>query len=112
DLLIAWTLRVQFVGAIEAVAARNVVERDDTIARLEFRDTRARLHHNARRLMTVDPRRGKQIVLDLLQVGVTYAARLHANQYLAASDVRRRNLFDRYLAVAAVHCGPHGGRNR
>ena len=64
--------------------------------------------HHTRRLMSINARRRKQVVLDLLQIGMADTARLNADQDLTAADFGNRNRFHLHHAGALVHGGLHG----
>ena len=78
NVLVNVALRVQAAFAIKAIAARDVMECNDTIARSEFCHTRTGAHDNPGSLVTEDARRRQQVVLDLFEVGVADPAGLHA----------------------------------
>src|SRR5258708_6940530 len=70
DFRIRRTLGVSFPLAVEAGHAGDVVKPHDPVAHREVADAAAGFCHHAGSFMAVDARRGQQIVLDLLQVGV------------------------------------------
>ena len=107
DLLVDRALGVELVPAIEAFPARDVMEDDDTIADGKSAHARARGCHDASRLVAKNARRRKQIVFDLLEIGVADTAAFHADEELARPDGGRRHLLHRYPAFAGVDRGPH-----
>ena len=58
--------------------------------------------------MAEDPGRREQVVLDLLEIGVTDAAAFHLNQQFAGANSGGGHLLHRYPAVAGVNRGSHG----
>ena len=62
--------------------------------------------------MTVDARRRQQVVFDLLQIGVADAAGFHANQQSRRGRSRAWGPARRHHALALVHSGVHGCRER
>ena len=69
-----------------------MVEDDDAVAGLEFRDVGAHVRDHARGLMAVNARRGEQVVFDLLEIGVADAAGFHADEDFARADLGRVDL--------------------
>ena len=110
DLFINRALGVQFVAAVEAFQARNMVEDDHAVAGRVIADACADGCHHAGGFMAENARRGEQIVFDFLEIGVADAAAFHANQQLAGADGRASGLrLHRDFAVAGVDGGLHGG---
>jgi len=67
-----------------------------------FRDAGAHRRHNSGGFVPVHPRRRQQVVLDLLEVGVTDATSFHPYQNLATPDGGRGDLLDADHALAAI----------
>ncbi len=107
DFLVSRALREEFALAVEAAAARNVVEADDAIAGLELRYAAADLHDGARKLVPQNLRRLNESVVNLLDVRSANAACRHAEQDFALANLRNRHGFDDHAALAAVDARAH-----
>src|SRR5208282_1763107 len=107
DFLVSRALREKFPLAVEAVAARNVVEADDAIAGLELRYAAADLNDGSRKLVPQNLRRLNESVVNLLDVRSANAACRHAEQDFALANLRNRNGLDNHAALAAVDAGAH-----
>src|SRR5579884_253783 len=82
DLLVHRALRVQLVPAVEAAQARDVMERDHSIARPEARNALAHSGHHPRGFVAENARRRQQVILHLLQVGMADTAGMHLDKDL------------------------------
>ena len=88
-----------------------MMKRNHSISALELSNTDAHRGHDAGGFMSVNAGRSQQVVLDLLQIGVTDSAGFDANQDLAGTDGWRWDLFNVYHAAAAINGGMHGFRD-
>ncbi len=86
------------------------MEENHAIAGRVFRHSLADGNDDTGRFVTIDTRRRKQVVLDLLEIGMTDAAGFHANKQLARPDDRRVDALDSDLAVSGINGCPHGAR--
>ncbi len=57
--------------------------------------------------MPENARRGKKIIFDLFQVGVTDATTLDADQDFAGAEQGSGDRLHFNPAVSEIHCGPH-----
>src|SRR3954447_11179375 len=87
-----------------------MMKRNYPVSALELSNTAAHSSHHSRSFMPIYAGRSEQVILDLLQVGVTDAAGLHANQDFPRADGWRRNLFNADHAATPVDRGVHGFR--
>ncbi len=102
DFLVHRALGVNLAPAIEAFQAGDVMKCHHPVARPVFRDARPHRRHNSSRFVTVHPRRRQQVVLDLLEVGVTDATSFHPYQNLATPDGGCGNLLNADHALPAI----------
>src|SRR5579871_2992962 len=112
DFLVHRTLRVEFSLAIEALLAGNMVKHDHAVAGCVTRDARADGGDHPRCFMPIDAGRCKQVVRDLLEVGVADAACFDTNQYLAWADLRDGNGFYLDSARAFIDRRLHRAQTR
>src|SRR5262249_16925072 len=110
--LVNRALRVNLSFTVEALQARNVMERNHPVAGTETRNFGANRCDHACGLVPINPRRSQQVMLDLLEVGVANATRFDPDQEFAWTDLRSRYFFDSDYAFAAIDGGVHGWRHR
>jgi hypothetical protein len=106
------TLGVQPAVTVEAIAAGNVVEKDDAIAGNVFSNAIPGSHDDAGGLVAVDAGRREQVVLDFLQIGMTDTTGFDADEKLAGTDGGGFDALDSYSAVADIDGRSHGVRYR
>jgi hypothetical protein len=100
-------LGIELAEAIETFSAWNVMKNYYSVSRMKPGNTAACIHHNTGRLMSVNTRRWKEVILDLLEIGVTDTAALNSNEYFIGADRGSWDHAHFNLALACIHCGPH-----
>jgi len=93
--------------AIEALHARDVMKDQNSVAGLEILNFLADGRNFAGCFVSIYPRRRQQIVLNLLQIGMTDAATVDFYEYFSWSDLRHGNRLDADSALARVNGRPH-----
>jgi hypothetical protein len=112
DALVGGALRVIAAAAVKTLLAGDMVKQADTVAGNEPRHVCTSRHHHPCCFMPINSRRRKQIVLNLLEISMAYAAGLDPYQQLAWADHRHGDLFDADPALAAIHARGHVLGNR
>jgi hypothetical protein len=97
----------RLLAAVIALAARDVMEDDHSIAGSEPAHARAHRSHLSRRFMAKNSRRGVRSAGDFLQVRAAHAARMHAQKQFARSDLRYGNALQANIIDAAINRGQH-----
>jgi hypothetical protein len=105
------TLREEFSLAIEAVAAGNVMEANDPIARVEFLDTAPDRNDRSSQLVPQNLRRLDEPIVNLLDVGAADATSGYTEKNFALADVGYGNGLDNHASFAAVHTRAHVSRH-
>jgi len=86
------------------------MEGNDPITRGESGDPGASGGYHARCLVTVDARPGQQVILDLLQVGMTDTTGFDTDQDFPWTDSRGSDFLDLNGLVSHVNRRFHGSR--
>ena len=111
-LLIHSALRESFFPAVVACAARNVMKRHHAVARLVIAHSLTDRDNRPRHLVPENPRRRMRPRMNLLQVGPADAARMNADQHLAATNRRHRHRLQSNIILPAIHNRTHRRRHR
>src|SRR5579872_3892523 len=100
------------MATVVALAAGDVVEHDNTIARLELTNSIADRCYDARCLVSENAWRRVRAAGNFLEIGSADAASVHPDQQLSRPDLRHGDGLYPNVGDTAVDRCAHGGRNR
>jgi hypothetical protein len=112
DFLVSRALGKSFVLAVKTLAARDVVEDHDPVARAVRLDAFANRYYYAGGFVSEDAGGGMGAGGNLLEVCTADAAGVHADEHFAGTDLGDGHSFDADVVHAAIDSRLHGGGDR
>ena len=107
DFFVGGALGEGFVAAVVALAAGDVVEDDDAIARMEIGDAFTDDGDDTGSFVSEDAWGGVGSGMDFLEIGAAHAAGVDADEQFAGADAGDGNGFESDVVDAAVYGGEH-----